>query len=484
MMAVMHQRLQDIKDAEGIKLIVDVDGDYGEVLALSETFPQATILTFQNIPRFNTFMSQPATKILPSYLAMLDDYVEKGSLSKDLIDMLVLVGDVDLSAVGPLLAHVRYVVLEIENTAGLLDTKIDNFQQVFKGIYLATPPPTENLIRFEDVTLPPTPPGPETPDSVYGPLVEVSGLPDPNITEPCLMPEPSPTPHIPHAEPRRESKHLWDLVAQAYYINLDARVDRKNALLLEFEKKSQGFPMERLLRVPGQMFTSTDPSVPVTSLRAMGCLMSHVKCLQSAKDYFLDHPEEEGHFLVLEDDFAFNTPILDPLLNDVFAYLSTRNWEMFLLTANINEWRLREAPIVRCIDAQTTGGYLVHRDYVPTLLRNYEDGIKAFLDNPQHREQWAIDIRWKTLQPAGRWFSSDPPIGYQRADHSDIEGTWVDYSQSLLCRILHTATLKDHRYLSGLPLVTVELAGRLGNQVRKVPVGKVTLTLQQAFRNR
>jgi hypothetical protein len=78
--------------------------------------------------------------------------------------------------------------------------------------------------------------------------------------------------------------------------------------------------------------------------------------------------------------------------------------------------------VQKIVSALTTGGYIVNKHYMPTVL-------EAFTNcNITHDYRTAIDSCWRKLQPEGNWFSLRPQIGTQSMSMSDIEGKLVDYT--------------------------------------------------------
>jgi hypothetical protein len=58
-----------------------------------------------------------------------------------------------------------------------------------------------------------------------------------------------------------------------------------------------------------------------------------------------------------------------------------------------------------------------------------KESAKQLMAEPENKQQYAIDMYWKRLQPAGRWFIVAPGLCTQRPDISDIEGRVTDYTR-------------------------------------------------------
>jgi hypothetical protein len=85
----------------------------------------------------------------------------------------------------------------------------------------------------------------------------------------------------------------------------------------------------------------------------------------------------------------------------------------------------------RVFEAQTTTGYIVPRHYIPSLLKNFKDGLAGFLETG-NRWVYSIDSYWKSLQRQDAWFFLTPPTVIQYANWSNIEGAHTDYGRGML----------------------------------------------------
>jgi hypothetical protein len=229
--------------------------------------------------------------------------------------------------------------------------------------------------------------------------------------------------------------HWSEGLAACYYINLDRRGDRRSDL--EYELRQWGVPERLWRRVPGVL----------AEFGALGCSRAHCLALEAA---VRDHPGRP--ILVLEDDFQLLQPEAPSAHDDWLAALLQPPpaaaaagavdtvvdpappfvWQVALLAHNIVRTsgvvaRVAGADLHRVVDAQTTGGYLVHGDYVPTLLANFRDSAQRLAAAGREEPSLCLDLYWKTLQRGGHWWATRPAVGRQRADFSDIRGHYVDY---------------------------------------------------------
>jgi len=161
----------------------------------------------------------------------------------------------------------------------------------------------------------------------------------------------------------------------------------------------------------------------------LGCALSHVKCLELAKQRRLPY------VCICEDDILF----LDAKKTmDSVKEMMSLEWDVLLLGANIAPPYTRINHIcMKVKNAQTTTGYMVKEAYYDILLQNIKTGISSLLLS-QNPKQCAIDIYWKKLQKLDHWVILIPLAVVQRPDYSDIECRHVNYVKPML---------SDKRYL-------------------------------------
>jgi GR25 family glycosyltransferase involved in LPS biosynthesis len=156
---------------------------------------------------------------------------------------------------------------------------------------------------------------------------------------------------------------------------------------------------------------------------ALGCSMSHLKCVQIAK--------ESGwpYILICEDDIEF----LDPSTfnKQIAGFLSIQpRWDVILLAGNnILPYSEKNDYSVKVSWCQTTTGYIVAAHYYDVLINNYKSGIQKLLMEPKRHALYAIDQYWTQLQKQDSWFLIIPLTVVQRDDYSDIERKIVSYKK-------------------------------------------------------
>jgi GR25 family glycosyltransferase involved in LPS biosynthesis len=205
-----------------------------------------------------------------------------------------------------------------------------------------------------------------------------------------------------------------DNVDVIYYINLDHRTDRKQEFLQEMHKA--GIPESKIVRVS---------AVKMDGRGDLGCSRSHIK----AMDLFI--ASNYDNCIVFEDDFHW-MPNADPVsaMKEFFNY--RMDYDVLMLSANeVRTDKTDRSILRRVINVQTASGYMVHKDFAPTLLENFVEGAnlleQGYNEGKPDAAQYAVDQYWKKLQPDNEWFMIYPKLGKQRASMSDIVGGKVDY---------------------------------------------------------
>lgn len=196
-------------------------------------------------------------------------------------------------------------------------------------------------------------------------------------------------------------------IKHAFYINLASRPDRKQHV-------------EEQLKIMG--ITATRFNAIKLPNGALGCSMSHLKCLETAKQ------NKWPHLLVIEDDIKF----LDPELfkRQLSKFLSNHTgWDVVLIGGNnVPPYETIDDTCVKVASCQTTTGYLVNGHYFDTLIENFRTGITKLLAEPNLHRVYAIDKYWFNLQKIHNWFLIIPLTVTQREDYSDIEKRATNYT--------------------------------------------------------
>ena len=158
----------------------------------------------------------------------------------------------------------------------------------------------------------------------------------------------------------------------------------------------------------------------------IGCTLSHLKCLENAKEQNLPH------IMIIEDDIQFLKPdVFKNNLNDFLA--SGTNWDVILVGGNnVPPYQVVHKYGVKVSHCQTTTGYIVKQSYYDTLIENIRIGLNMLMRNPEHHCQYAIDKFWIHLQRKDTWVLITPLTVTQRESYSDIENRVTSYTSAMI----------------------------------------------------
>jgi len=200
-------------------------------------------------------------------------------------------------------------------------------------------------------------------------------------------------------------------IEHALYINLDSRVDRKQHV--EEQMSKIGINITRF------------NAIKLTN-GAIGCSMSHLKCIEMAKQ------NKWEHVLIVEDDILFLNPEL--FKNQLNKFLkNNENFDVALIAGNnMPPYQRIDDSCVKVYRCQTTTGYIVKRHYYDTLINNFREGIQKLIKNPEQHVLYAIDKYWFKLQEKDNWYLITPLTVTQREDYSDIEKRHTNYTRVMV----------------------------------------------------
>lgn len=197
-------------------------------------------------------------------------------------------------------------------------------------------------------------------------------------------------------------------IAGTFYINLDARTDRRAEIEGELERV--GLPFERFPAI------KTRPGI-------IGCGQSHSAVLKEAK------ARGYKNVLLFEDDFMFLVGkdefyrLLEKALEEVPDY------DVIMLGYAINRSQPFSETLVRVQDAQAGSGYIVSEKFYDTLISTWDAGTVKLIETGRHWD-YACDQIWKTVQPAAKWYAFARRIGKQRPSFADTShsSVWAEYT--------------------------------------------------------
>jgi GR25 family glycosyltransferase involved in LPS biosynthesis len=195
------------------------------------------------------------------------------------------------------------------------------------------------------------------------------------------------------------------------YINLLSRPDRDKLVGNELKK----------MGLNGTRFNAIK-----MNNGAIGCSMSHLKCIQMAKEKNWDY------VCIIEDDIEFLEP--DLFKNQLKSFLKKhKDWDVLLLAGNnMLPYEPIDETCIRVHCCQTTTGYIVKKHYYDILIENYKKGIENLMKNPDKPELYSIDRYWFLLQNKDNWYLIIPLSVIQREDYSDIQQKKVNFRKYML----------------------------------------------------
>jgi GR25 family glycosyltransferase involved in LPS biosynthesis len=159
----------------------------------------------------------------------------------------------------------------------------------------------------------------------------------------------------------------------------------------------------------------------------IGCSMSHLKCLQIAKN------NNWPYVMICEDDLLIlNNEIFVNHINKFFRMhgndSADSKWNVLLLAGNnVPPYKKIDDICIQVSHCQTTTGYIVKRDYYDILMDNIRIGIENLMKTPDQHIIYAIDKFWIKLQKQHTWYMLAPIVAVQREDYSDIEERKTNY---------------------------------------------------------
>jgi GR25 family glycosyltransferase involved in LPS biosynthesis len=203
-----------------------------------------------------------------------------------------------------------------------------------------------------------------------------------------------------------------ELFEHTLFINLEHRNDRLEHVLAEFDKL--GIKAERVNAVKMKN-------------GAIGCTMSHIKCIELAKNRNWDQ------VFICEDDITFLNPELLKRNIELFYNNDEILWDVLIIGGNnVPPYQQFYEYAARIFQNQTTTGYIVKKQYYDVLLTNFKESAANLLRNPDNKFEYALDKYWNRLQMQDFWYMITPPTVTQYENYSDIEEQNTNYDFLML----------------------------------------------------
>src|SRR5210317_1725972 len=205
---------------------------------------------------------------------------------------------------------------------------------------------------------------------------------------------------------------MANLFEHTLFINLEHRTDRLEHALSEFKK----------MNINAERVNAIRPKSG-----AVGCTMSHIKCLELAKK------REYEYVFIYEDDINFTNPEL--LKENIQKFVDNKEiqWDILIIGGNnVPPYQQLTNYCARVFNCQTTTGYVVKKSFYDPLIQNFKEGVQQLVSNPSNAKMFALDIYWKRLQMQYFWYMITPPTVTQYENYSDIENKQTNYDHLLL----------------------------------------------------
>jgi GR25 family glycosyltransferase involved in LPS biosynthesis len=200
------------------------------------------------------------------------------------------------------------------------------------------------------------------------------------------------------------------LIQNHFYINLDERNDR----MVHCEEELKKIGLDRPSRF----------SAIKTKVGIVGCGLSHLRCIESAK--------KEGlpYITIFEDDIVISKP--NQLKNIVNRILQSGvDWDVLCLGGNAFKPHKEEHDDFVVVNRMYCGtGYIVKAHFYDTMIDNIRQGLAKLMETGDRQYSW--DAWWINLQRQHRFLLINPLSVYQREDYSDIENKTVNYKELML----------------------------------------------------
>ena len=192
-----------------------------------------------------------------------------------------------------------------------------------------------------------------------------------------------------------------------YIINLEERIDRKNASLIQSKK------------------IANNPIISIATKHingSIGCTISHIMLLEKAIELQLPY------IVILEDDILITNETY--VLYSIDRIMTTMSWDVIILSGVVRNEVIVDNLIAKVLDVQTTTGYIVNSSYYKILHTNFTEGYNKLINNKLIYNEYCIDIYWKKLQIINNWFTLRQKYIYQTKSYSNILNKMINYEKN------------------------------------------------------
>ena len=200
-----------------------------------------------------------------------------------------------------------------------------------------------------------------------------------------------------------------------FYINLSHRTDRKEHFLSEIKKLCTD--ETKIVRIDAVHHT----------VGCIGCTKSHIK----AMDTFESNPEWKT-CMIFEDDFTFHSDNVEENNRSIRTCIKAfPDWDVISLAYNsdtgFNYSHTSEPSVKKVITHQTSSGYCLTKEFLPTMYNVFTEAHDGLCKGGKKVHMFCLDIYWHKIQAPSNWYCVFPSLGYQYANHSDVENKHPEY---------------------------------------------------------
>jgi len=202
-----------------------------------------------------------------------------------------------------------------------------------------------------------------------------------------------------------------ELLKNTFFINLEQRTDRLIHVKKQFD----------IVGISAERFNAVK-----TTAGAIGCTISHIKCLELAlqRDY--------DQVFICEDDITFLD--IDTFKDSLKKFQDSGiQWDVLFISGNnAPPFEQTSDFCARVSNCRTTTGYVAKKHYYKTLIQNMREGLQYLMREPENKPMYAIDMYWNPLQQRDKWYLLIPLTVVQAPGYSDIEERNVNYEHLML----------------------------------------------------
>lgn len=193
-----------------------------------------------------------------------------------------------------------------------------------------------------------------------------------------------------------------------FYINLEHRKEKD--LITKQELKKLG------IKKPNR-FNAIKHEIPL-----VGCAMSHIACLEKAKEL------NWSHVIIFEDDIKIEGK--NSIISKFNKFIKYDFDVLYLGCWNYVKPKQVERDLARVVKAVCFHAYVVKQHYYDTLINNLKEGIELKLSDPENGK-YNNDEYIESLQTKDRWYTITPIHITQRDGWSDNFNEVRNFSQRI-----------------------------------------------------